>query len=589
VSDPRQQGKVRLATAAPGAFERPVQKPIAAASFVLPAQGSRVAPVPELFLPFAPGFVFDELEAVLNTTGFEGFADIPSTPLIAGSPDVSPTPATSPGEPVQFNIKPVLEVKPPAKPIAVYETIEFLDYDDEEDEIPVVEEIPEPAPEPPVLSTPMPVEWPKGAAPGTAKLQQGFGPVVLPEATIEIPQLSLPTMRPRIVRGPNPFAPKPAPVAETRPVAEVRAVAEARPAAVASAPAKVTPPPAVSKPSQPTVRPAAPPPPTVVQRPAAAAVVAAAAVTATPVVTAKAEPVSRPEPVRVNAPQTEKDRRGVVKTAAPPPPPAPQTVARASRERGTAVSVEEPIEPPPAAPKSKAAPIRTPEPLSTPVTHDTLSLGLEADRKTPAAKIVMIAVVATVLAGGAFLTMSGGKSSGSGAGAEGTIADADNLGMVVGGGGWTTTWGADAPNNKGKQISIYRPSMPMTDYRFEFRGQIERKALGWLFRAKDPKNYYVMKLEMIKPGPNPVVAMVKYAVINGKETTHTQVMLPFDVNLATTYQVRLDVKGDKFTTSVQGKLLDYWTDDRIKVGGAGFYTESGERSQVKSSQVSYLR
>ena len=38
--------------------------------------------------------------------------------------------------------------------------------------------------------------------------------------------------------------------------------------------------------------------------------------------------------------------------------------------------------------------------------------------------------------------------------------------------------------------------MTMPDYRFEFRGQIERKALGWIFRASNPKNYYVMKLEI---------------------------------------------------------------------------------------------
>jgi hypothetical protein len=97
-----------------------------------------------------------------------------------------------------------------------------------------------------------------------------------------------------------------------------------------------------------------------------------------------------------------------------------------------------------------------------------------------------------------------------------------------------------------------------------------------------------MKLEMIKPGANPLVALIKYAVINGKETTRTQIMLPFDVALDTVYQVRIDVKGDKFSTYVQNKLVDYWTDDRIKVGGTGFYNDKGERAQIKSSQVSYL-
>ena len=49
---------------------------------------------------------------------------------------------------------------------------------------------------------------------------------------------------------------------------------------------------------------------------------------------------------------------------------------------------------------------------------------------------------------------------------------------------------------------------------------------------------------------------MKYAVIDGKETTRTQVMLPFDVKADTVYQVRLDVRGEKFTTHVQGKLVD---------------------------------
>ena len=44
-------------------------------------------------------------------------------------------------------------------------------------------------------------------------------------------------------------------------------------------------------------------------------------------------------------------------------------------------------------------------------------------------------------------------------------------------------------------------------------------------------------------------------------------MLPIEVKADTVYQVRLDVSGDKFTTYVQGKLVDYWTDNRIKLGG----------------------
>jgi hypothetical protein len=50
----------------------------------------------------------------------------------------------------------------------------------------------------------------------------------------------------------------------------------------------------------------------------------------------------------------------------------------------------------------------------------------------------------------------------------------------------------------------------------------------------------------------------------------------------------MDVKGNKFTTYVQDKPADYWTDDQVKTGGAGFYTDRGERAQVRSSQITYL-
>ena len=213
-------------------------------------------------------------------------------------------------------------------------------------------------------------------------------------------------------------------------------------------------------------------------------------------------------------------------------------------------------------------------------------IGLPPTERSGGSKIAIIAAIVVALAGGGYMMFSGGGTAGSPA-AQAT--DSSAPGMIVGGGGWTTTWGSETPSNKGKQISIYRPSMPMSDYRFEFRGQIERKALGWIFRASNPKNYYVMKLETIKTGVNPLVALVKYAVIDGKDTTRTQVRLPFEVKLGTIYQVRLDLRGDKFATYVNDKLIDHWTDDRVKVGGAGFYTETGERSQIKSSQVSYLR
>lgn len=272
---------------------------------------------------------------------------------------------------------------------------------------------------------------------------------------------------------------------------------------------------------------------------------------------------------------------------------------------GNALAAERPepeIAPAPAPQlKPKLMPIRKSEPAYTAkvAVEDLPTLGMHQmepsamgrfwGNATKPVKSAAVAAAAVVLiAGGYFIFRPGKSSEPAYVPGPTAITEGSAPGMVIGGGGWTTNWGADAPVNKGKQISLFRPSMSMTDYRFEFRGQIEKKAVGWIFRAANSKNYCVAKIEIIKPGLNPIVALIKYSVIKGVEGTHTQVMLPSDFKMDTAYRVRMDVRGNKYTTYIQDKLFDYWSDDQITTGGAGFYTAQGERAQIRSSQIAYL-
>ncbi len=70
----------------------------------------------------------------------------------------------------------------------------------------------------------------------------------------------------------------------------------------------------------------------------------------------------------------------------------------------------------------------------------------------------------------------------------------------------------------GRQITIYRPSLKLSDYRLEFQGSIDTKSIGWVFRAADPDNYYAMKLMTVSSGLSPKVALFKYLVANGRQT-----------------------------------------------------------------------
>jgi hypothetical protein len=110
--------------------------------------------------------------------------------------------------------------------------------------------------------------------------------------------------------------------------------------------------------------------------------------------------------------------------------------------------------------------------------------------------------------------------------------------------------------------------------------------MSWAIRAKDPQNYYGMKMTVIEPGLRPVVAMVHYAVVEGKKLQRVETPLSIMVHNNEPYHVAVDVKGNKVITSIEGQQVDSWTDDALKAGGIGFFSEVGESARLYWMRVS---
>lgn len=161
--------------------------------------------------------------------------------------------------------------------------------------------------------------------------------------------------------------------------------------------------------------------------------------------------------------------------------------------------------------------------------------------------------------------------------------------FATGLGAWTgvdNTWSTDHMGSaQPGRLALYQPSIALSDYRLEFQGQIESKAMGFVFRAADPKNYYATKILIVKPGPEPSVAMVRYAVIHGQEGPKTQIALPMRFRSDMIYKLLVTVQGEHFTVLINGQLADAWSDDRLKSGGVGFFAEKGEISHLRSIHV----
>jgi hypothetical protein len=153
--------------------------------------------------------------------------------------------------------------------------------------------------------------------------------------------------------------------------------------------------------------------------------------------------------------------------------------------------------------------------------------------------------------------------------------------------GWSLDWSYDqAGFLRPGRLGFLQQTMSLKNYRLELMGQIERKSLGWMFRAKDENNYYVAKLTVTRPGPLPLVDLVHYPVMGGIEGVKQHVTLPFSVRNDTLYQVEMNVKGDQYRASVNGHVVDSWTDGRLLAGGVGFISGQGEASRVRWIRVS---
>lgn len=149
--------------------------------------------------------------------------------------------------------------------------------------------------------------------------------------------------------------------------------------------------------------------------------------------------------------------------------------------------------------------------------------------------------------------------------------------------GWTHS--ADGYVQPGS-LAIFHPTVNYTDYKLEFFGQIERKSMDWVVRARDARNYYAMKFTVVQPGLRPYIAMVHYAVVGGKRGRYSETPLSVMVHKGRPMQVMVDVHGSRFTASVDGEEVESWSDTALSSGGVGFFADAGETARLYWMKVS---
>ena len=136
-------------------------------------------------------------------------------------------------------------------------------------------------------------------------------------------------------------------------------------------------------------------------------------------------------------------------------------------------------------------------------------------------------------------------------------------------------------------LALYRPSLGLRDYDFEFLGLIDKKALSWVVRAKDFDNYYVVKLVVTKAGPIPTMGITRYAVIDGKAQPSVNTVAAINARPDMLYRVTMNVHDDTFLLRMQDTVVDNWSEPRLKRGGVGFFASRGEESRLRWLNITH--
>ena len=469
----------------------------------------------------------------LDSIKVEGVVAAVETPAEPETVSTTPEPP-----PIEVQAAPVAAIETVAAPQEAAEP----PTQPEPESQPVAEPIHETIPELVHRSVPLTLH---GLAAGRGKPVQIFTSALATGISVQLPRSTALPLRPLMVLGPRQAstqaqaAPAVPPPAESKPEAKPDPKADVKKAA----PPTKQDPRANGKKSKPGVRVITPPEEIPVEKkpPVAAA-------------PAKAEPT--PEPAKPEPPRIQ---------AVPPAAAKPEMVKAAA---------------------ASASPVSKNAPLPAPLTPADLGPNLELPSSQSAwsklssrARIGVAAALALVLAGVVMIMAKGGGSS---ARAEGPRVVEAGPALPITESGWIMNWAAgEAGVRKTRDISVLRASLNLTDYRVDMQGQIETKGMGWIVRAMNAKNFCVLRLEIIKPGLEPVVNFVRFAMVGGEEESRLSLRLPFPVRIDTMYKIRTDVVGSTITTWIQDQKIDTWTNEHVKTGGAGLYYERGERASLK--------
>lgn len=137
----------------------------------------------------------------------------------------------------------------------------------------------------------------------------------------------------------------------------------------------------------------------------------------------------------------------------------------------------------------------------------------------------------------------------------------------------------------GGDVTIARSGRDWADYVYTVDVTPITRAAAVVLRASDSRNGYMWQLHA---NDN---AIKTHRMVNGSFPTDARRTVPHVIDTGVTYELSVRVEGQTFTTSIDGRVVDTWTDPSAtgsRAGTIGFREASGEVADFDDVRVTSL-
>lgn len=138
-------------------------------------------------------------------------------------------------------------------------------------------------------------------------------------------------------------------------------------------------------------------------------------------------------------------------------------------------------------------------------------------------------------------------------------------------------------------LRLWKPTLHSKDYEWSFQATIEKRGMGFAYRASDPEHYYASRIQILRPGVLSGASLVRYGVDGQKAFRRTELPLPIPLYRERRYDITVQVRGDHFRTWIDGRLVDEWRDTRYRAGGVGLFASEDEVAHVTRTDFNEIK